>query len=91
MNLRTKPADEAVVGASTAAAPAALDAAAPQPTGRATTASAPANKPEKTLSEPDEAPAIPRDEHHGRGGRYALVDGVRTPIDEDGKPLPAKK
>jgi hypothetical protein len=36
-------------------------------------------------------PALPYDKHHGEGGLYAVVDGKRVAVDEDGKPQPPKK
>lgn len=76
--------------AATAASAASAAAAAPQAVAP-DAPPAPAAKPEKAVSEPDETPAIPRDEFHGHGGAYALVGGKRVPIDDQGKPLPAKK
>ncbi len=35
-------------------------------------------------------PVTPADEHHGRGGLYAVIDGVRLPCDEQGQPLGAE-
>jgi len=87
MNLRNKAVSEEGAGVASTAATTGQEAPAP---GTSRTAAA-AAKPQPALSDPDVAPAIPRDEHHGRGGRYALVDGKRTPIDEDGQPLPATK
>ena len=57
---------------------------------------APGQAPEKRKHEPaftppQEEPAIPRDEFHGKGGIYALVDGKRVPCDDAGVPLPAEK
>ncbi len=61
-----------------------------------TTVAAPAQQPEKARHEPaftppQDNPAVPRDEHHGKGGMYALVDGKRVPADNDGNPLPKSK
>jgi hypothetical protein len=46
-------------------------------------------KHEPAFTPPQETPATPRDEHHGKGGMYALVDGKRVPADDEGNPLPA--
>ena len=48
-------------------------------------------RPEPALTQPEASPAIPRDEFHGRGGAYVLVDGKRVPAADQGKPLPAAK
>lgn len=64
--------------AGTAAAPAAAQALADPA----------AKKPEPAFTPPQKNPAVPRDEFHGQGGMYALVNGKRVPADEDGKPLP---
>jgi hypothetical protein len=66
----------------------AATASSPAPAAATTEQAAPAQRPEKALSEPDENPAIPRDKYHGKGGSYALVDGKRVPVDDEGKPLP---
>lgn len=47
-------------------------------------------KHEPAFTPPQDNPAVPRDEHHGKGGMYALVDGKRVPADNDGNPLPPK-
>jgi hypothetical protein len=45
---------------------------------------------EPAFVEPAKKPAVPRDEYHGKGGMYAIVDGKRVPCDDTGKPLPPK-
>jgi hypothetical protein len=52
-----------------------------------------ADKPkhEPAFTPPQDAPAVPRDEHHGKGGMYVMVDGKRVPADDDGNPLPKGK
>lgn len=63
----------------------ASQAAAGQPaTAPAKTAGTPQHEPAYTP--PADSPAVPRDEHHGKGGMYALVGGKRVPADDDGKP-----
>ncbi len=49
-----------------------------------------APKHEPAFTPPQDNPVVPYDEHHGKGGCYALVDGKRVPADDDGKPLPPK-
>lgn len=39
---------------------------------------------------PQDNPATPRDEHHGKGGMYLMVDGKRVPANDKGEPLPPK-
>jgi hypothetical protein len=45
-------------------------------------------KHQPAFNEPHRHPATPRDEHHGKGGMYAMVGGKRVPADDDGNPLP---
>ncbi len=48
-------------------------------------------KHEPAFTPPQENPAVPRDEHHGKGGVYVMVDGKRVPADDEGSPLPKGK
>ncbi|MCA0213077.1 MAG: hypothetical protein LCH79_07875 [Proteobacteria bacterium] len=82
--MKPAPTTEAVatVGAVDAAA---AQAPAPSP------AAAPAaveKKPEPAFTPPPKNPPVPRDKFHGHGGMFALVNGKRVPIGDDGKPLP---
>lgn len=45
---------------------------------------------EPAFTPPQAKPAVPRDEHHGKGGVFALIDGKRVPVDADGKPIPPR-
>jgi hypothetical protein len=58
----------------------------------AAAAAKPAEKPkhEPAFTPPQDNPAVPYDEHHGKGGMYVLVDGKRVPADEDGTPKSKK-
>jgi hypothetical protein len=49
------------------------------------------HKPAPATVPPQENPAVPYDAFHGHGGRFALVDGKRVPIDDEDKPLPLDK
>lgn len=49
-----------------------------------------AGRHEPAFTPPQDEPALPRDEHHGKGGMYAMVDGKRVPADDEGHPLPPK-
>lgn len=64
-------------------APASTPASAPAP------APVPA-KPEAALAKPSADPAVPRDEHHGKGGEYHLIDGRRVLVEHNAEELAAR-
>lgn len=52
-------------------------------------------KDDKTAKEPKHEPAFAPppagaayDKYHGHGGRFALINGKRVPVDDEGQPLP---
>jgi hypothetical protein len=59
--------------------------------GAATEAPAAKDKAEPAVVPPADNPATPRDEFHGFGGMFVMLDGKRVPCDDAGKPLPATK
>jgi hypothetical protein len=77
----------------TTAAGAAVESASQAAAGNVIAAAAkPAEKPkhEAAFTPPQDKPAVPYDEHHGKGGCYVMVDGKRVPAHEDGTPKSKK-